>query len=57
MKALLGHMSTSMIGRYSHIRDAEKREAVEGLKLATVVFWGTRRIPQSRAKAQIESCR
>lgn len=37
MKALLGHMSQRMIERYSHIRKAAKRQAVEGLTLATPV--------------------
>ena len=47
MKALLGHMSVSMIERYSHIRNAAKREAVEALKLATTVFFKyPQRIPQ-----------
>jgi integrase len=31
MKALLGHMSRAMLERYSHIRKAAKREAVEAL--------------------------
>lgn len=35
MKALLGHMSRTMIERYSHIRDDAKRKAMEGLTLAT----------------------
>jgi integrase len=34
MKALLGHMSTQMLERYSHIRDEAKRSAVKGLSLA-----------------------
>ena len=34
MKALLGHMSKKMIDRYSHIRAAAKRRAIEGLSLA-----------------------
>lgn len=31
MLALLGHMSRAMLERYSHIRMARKREAVEAL--------------------------
>ena len=34
MKALAGHMSTAMIERYSHIRMAAKRDAVEALCFA-----------------------
>ncbi len=34
MKALLGHMSKRMIERYSHIRKASRRQAVEGLALS-----------------------
>jgi integrase len=34
MKALLGHMSKKMIERYSHIRAAARRRAVQGLALA-----------------------
>ncbi len=37
MKALLGHMSKKMIERYSHIRAAAKRKAVEGLSLAKAI--------------------
>ena len=33
MKALMGHMSQAMLERYSHIRVAAKREAVEALSL------------------------
>ena len=33
-EALAGHMSTSMIERYSHIRMAAKRQAVEALSLS-----------------------
>jgi integrase len=33
MKALAGHMSAAMLERYSHIRLAAKREAVEALSL------------------------
>ena len=33
MLALLGHMSRAMLERYSHIRMAAKREAVEALTL------------------------
>jgi integrase len=33
MLALMGHMSRSMLERYSHIRMAAKREAVEGVTL------------------------
>ena len=38
MKALLGHMSQRMLERYSHIRSKAKRQAVEGLTLATPIF-------------------
>ena len=34
MMALMGHMSRAMIERYSHIRMAAKREAVEALTLS-----------------------
>ena len=33
MLALLGHMSRAMMDRYSHIRMAAKREAVEALTI------------------------
>jgi len=33
MLSLLGHMSRAMLERYSHIRMAAKREAVESLSL------------------------
>jgi integrase len=36
MLSLLGHMSRSMLERYSHIRMAAKRQAVESLTLANV---------------------
>ena len=35
MLALMGHMSRKMLERYSHIRLAAKREAVEALELRT----------------------
>jgi hypothetical protein len=35
MLALMGHMSRAMLERYSHIRMAAKREAVETLSLRT----------------------
>ena len=35
MLALMGHMSRAMLERYSHIRMAAKREAVEVVELAT----------------------
>jgi integrase len=54
MKALLGHMSTSMIERYSHIRDAAKREAVEGLKLATAVFGVPKESPKVEQKRRLK---
>ena len=38
MKALMGHLSRAMLERYSHIRDEAKRDAVEGLSLATPVI-------------------
>jgi hypothetical protein len=34
MLALMGHMSRAMLERYSHIRMAAKRQAVEALKTA-----------------------
>jgi integrase len=34
MLAIMGHMSRAMLERYSHIRMAAKREAVEALRLA-----------------------
>jgi hypothetical protein len=33
MLALMGHMSRAMLQRYSHIRMAAKREAVEALSI------------------------
>ena len=33
MLALMGHMSRAMMERYSHIRMAAKREAVEALSI------------------------
>jgi hypothetical protein len=33
MLALMGHMSRSMLERYSHIRIAAKRDAVAGIRL------------------------
>ena len=38
MKALLGHMSQSMLERYSHIRMDAKRKALNAVKLATPIF-------------------
>jgi integrase len=38
MKALLGHMSKTMVERYSHIRAEAKRQAVEGLCLAKPII-------------------
>ena len=35
MLALMGHMSRAMLERYSHIRMAAKREAVEALSTAS----------------------
>jgi integrase len=35
MKALMGHMSTAMVERYSHVRESAKRAAVESLTLAS----------------------
>jgi len=37
MLALMGHMSRAMLERYSHIRIAAKREAVEAITLRPVV--------------------
>jgi hypothetical protein len=37
MLALMGHMSRSMLERYSHIRMAAKREAVAGVTLRSKV--------------------
>ena len=34
MLALMGHMSRSMLERYSHIRMAAKRDAVAGISLS-----------------------
>jgi hypothetical protein len=52
MLALLGHMSRAMLERYSHIRMARKREAVEALSFTpkdqTKSNGGTPGIPQSR---------
>jgi len=36
MMAIMGHMSRAMLERYSHIRMAAKREAVEALSLGPV---------------------
>ena len=33
MLALMGHMSRSMLERYSHIRIAAKRDAMAGIRL------------------------
>jgi hypothetical protein len=35
MLALMGHRSRAMLERYSHIRMAAKREAVEALSIAS----------------------
>ena len=35
MLSLMGHMSRAMLERYSHIRMAAKREAVESLSMRT----------------------
>ncbi len=32
MLDIMGHMSTSMLRRYSHIRQAAKREAIEAVE-------------------------
>ena len=37
MLALMGHMSRSMLERYSHIRMAAKREAVAAVRLRPVL--------------------
>ena len=40
MLALMGHMSRAMLERYSHIRMAAKREAVEALTTGQRQNWG-----------------
>jgi len=50
MKALLGHMSQKMIERYSHIRNAAKRKAVDGLTLAKPII----AIPKDSPKVTVK---
>lgn len=45
MKALMGHMSRAMLERYSHIRVAAKREAVEALSLGRSVVGVPTKVP------------
>ena len=48
MKALAGHVHEKMLERYSHIRMAAKREAVEALALAKAV--NANRVPKDSPK-------
>ena len=55
MKALLGHMSKAMIERYSHIRSEAKRQAVDGLTLATPIIALPMKAPTVRKKRAARS--
>lgn len=54
MLALMGHMSRKMLERYSHIRVAAKREAVEALNLRTDSDAVPTKVPTVKAKAAIQ---
>jgi integrase len=47
--AIVGHLSRAMMERYSHIRMAAKRQAVESMTLKPKAQPGTQRSPQSEA--------
>jgi hypothetical protein len=53
MKALAGHMSRAMLERYSHIRMAAKREAVEALALPKVSLGVPKENPKVSPKRQL----
>ena len=52
MKALAGHVHEKMLERYSHIRMAAKREAVEALALPKAVNAALQKRPQSIRQSQ-----
>jgi integrase len=52
MLALLGHMSRAMLERYSHIRMARKREAVEALSFAPKDQTKSNGVPQESPKVE-----
>jgi len=57
MMAIMGHMSRAMLERYSHIRMAAKRDAVESLRLAPAREISIRvptKVPTSEASPKIQ---
>ena len=53
MKALLGHMSRAMLERYSHIRLAAKREAVECLLNSPISMVVPSKVPSATQTAKV----
>jgi len=57
MQAIMGHMSRAMLERYSHIRMAAKREAVESLRLGpkpTISNQPPTKVPTSDATTKVQ---
>lgn len=61
MLALIGHMSRSMLERYSHIRMAAKRGALAGIMLRPVIAENTQnsegvpvKVPVVEAPARVQ---
>ncbi len=57
MLALMGHMSRAMLKRYSHIRMAAKREAVEALGISKprqTSEWTPAKSPTAIGSAKIQ---
>ena len=57
MLAIMGHMSRAMLERYSHIRTAAKREAVEALRLTPKPAYSDHvpaKVPSIEAIAKIQ---
>jgi integrase len=50
MLAIMGHMSRKMLERYSHIRMAAKRQAVEALSLSSKAFPKSDGVPKESPK-------
>jgi len=54
MLAIMGHMSRAMLERYSHIRMAAKREAVEALRLSPVSHGVPTKVPTIGVSSKIQ---
>ena len=54
MLSLMGHMSRAMLERYSHIRLAAKRDAVEALNLTPKTLYSNE-IPKESPKVEISA--